>query len=169
MALILDNGTLVGVIERADLTTATTDEASAQEIARLYGCTIRPDAALADARAQMTRDGRRLLAVTTEESALAGLLCLKASGHGCCSDEDVAARRQKRHSRMSGHRRPDQSASSSSMTTRARSSSTRAPSPSAASSLRSLSSRASSPNADACIAASQWSNSARRCVAAARR
>jgi predicted transcriptional regulator len=99
MALIVDNGTLVGVIERGDLTTEKTDEASAQEIARLDGCTIRPDAALADARAQMTRDGRRRLAVTTEESALAGLLCLKASGHGFCSDQDVAARRQDRTAR----------------------------------------------------------------------
>lgn len=96
MALIVDNGTLVGVIERGDLTTERTDEASAREIARLDGCTIRPDAALADARAQMTRAGRRRLAVTTNESALAGLLCLKASGHGFCSDEDVAARRQDR-------------------------------------------------------------------------
>jgi predicted transcriptional regulator len=96
MALIVDNARLVGVVERGDLTTETTDEASAREIARVDRCTIRPDAALADARAQMARDSRRRLAVTTEESALVGLLCLKASGHGFCSDEDVAARRQDR-------------------------------------------------------------------------
>ncbi len=94
MALLVDNGTLVGVIERGDLTTTTTDETSAREIAKLDGCTIRPDAALPEAHARMTRDGKRRLAVTTEESALVGLLCLKASGHGFCSDEDVAARRQ---------------------------------------------------------------------------
>jgi CBS domain-containing protein len=99
MALIVDNTTLVGVIERGDLATATTDETPAREIAKLDGCTIRPDAALADARARMTRDGRRRLAVTTKESALLGLLCLKASGRGFCSDEDVASRRQRRRSR----------------------------------------------------------------------
>jgi predicted transcriptional regulator len=93
MALLVDNGTLVGVIERGDLATTTPDETSAREIAKLEGCTIRPDAVLPDARARMRRDGRRRLAVTTEESALVGLLCLKASGHGFCSDEDVAARR----------------------------------------------------------------------------
>jgi predicted transcriptional regulator len=96
MALIVDNETLVGVVERGDLITETTDKASAREIARLDGCTIRPDAALADARPRMQRDGRRRLAVTTKKSALAGLLCLKASGHGFCSDQDVAARRQDR-------------------------------------------------------------------------
>jgi CBS domain-containing protein len=94
MALIVDNGILVGVIERDDLTTATTDKSTAREIAKLDGLTIRPDAALAEARARMTRDGRRRVAVMTEESALVGLLCLKASGRGFCSDEDVAARRQ---------------------------------------------------------------------------
>jgi CBS domain-containing protein len=94
MALLVDNGTLVGVIERGDLATTTPDETSAREIAKLEGCTIRPDAALPDVRARMRRDGRRRLAVTTEESALVGLLCLKASGHGFCSDEDVAARHQ---------------------------------------------------------------------------
>jgi CBS domain-containing protein len=94
MALIVDNGILVGVIARRDLTTATTDDATAREIATLDGCTIRPDAPLIDARARMTHDGRRRLAVTPDESALVGLLCLKASGRGFCSDEGVAARRQ---------------------------------------------------------------------------
>jgi len=94
IALLVDNGTLIGVIERDDLATTTTDGTSAREIAKLDGCTIRPDAALADVRARMRRDDRRRLAVTTEESALVGLLCLKASGHGLCSDDDVATRRK---------------------------------------------------------------------------
>jgi CBS domain-containing protein len=46
VALIVDNGALVGVIERVDLATTTTDETLAREIAKLDGCTIRPDAAL---------------------------------------------------------------------------------------------------------------------------
>jgi CBS domain-containing protein len=96
MAVIVDDGTLLGVIERGDLATATTNETLAREIAKLDGCTVRPDAALPDARALMRRNGRRRLAVTTEQSALVGLLCLKASGHGFCSDEDVSSRRQDR-------------------------------------------------------------------------
>jgi CBS domain-containing protein len=99
MALLVENGTLVGVIERGDLATAIADEKSAREIAKLDGCTIRPDAALPDVRARMRRDGRRRLAVTTEELALVGLLCLKAGGHGFCSDEDVAARRHQGRTR----------------------------------------------------------------------
>jgi predicted transcriptional regulator len=118
MSLIVDNGILVGVIERGDLITQTTDVVSAREIARLDGCTIRPDASLREARARMTHEGRRRLAVTTQESALVGLLCLKASGRGFCSDEDVAARRQSASDEHHGP--PDQSASGSSMTTRAR-------------------------------------------------
>jgi CBS-domain-containing membrane protein len=99
MALIVENGTLLGVIERDDLATAATEEASAREIARLDARTIQPDAALQDARARMTREHRRRLAVTADQSALVGLLCLKANGRGFCSDQDVTARRlpQSRH------------------------------------------------------------------------
>jgi hypothetical protein len=43
----------------------------------------------------MRRAGRRRLAVTSEDGRLLGLLCLKASGRGFCSDEDVAARGQR--------------------------------------------------------------------------
>jgi CBS-domain-containing membrane protein len=68
------------------------DAAPARNIATLDGRTIRDDATLADAHALLRHTGRRRLAVTTDESTLAGLLCLKASGQGFCSDEDVASR-----------------------------------------------------------------------------
>jgi CBS domain-containing protein len=94
IALLVDGGgRLVGTVERADLAAATSDTVPAREIAALDGRTIRPEAALSEAIAVMRRGGRRRLAVTTEGSLL-GLLCLKASKHGFCSDADVAARRQ---------------------------------------------------------------------------
>ena len=97
MALLVDGGRLVGTIERADLVTSI-DEAPAREVATLDGRTIGPAAALSDALAVMEGAGRRRLAVTTDDSALLGLLCLKASGHGFCSDEDVEDRRHDRDS-----------------------------------------------------------------------
>ena len=92
MALLVDDGTLVGAIERADLVAAASDETPARELAALDGCTIRPDAPVADALAAMKLGGRRRLAVTGEGSTFLGLLCLKASGHGFCSDADVGSR-----------------------------------------------------------------------------
>jgi CBS domain-containing protein len=89
MALLVDDGELIGAIERADLVTAG-EEIPACEIATLRGRTIAPGVSLDDALVQMRRAGRRRLAVT-DEGALLGLLCLKASGDGFCSD--VAARR----------------------------------------------------------------------------
>jgi hypothetical protein len=41
----------------------------------------------------MRASGRRRLAVTSDDGTLVGLLCLKASGNGFCSDGDVASRR----------------------------------------------------------------------------
>jgi CBS domain-containing protein len=92
MALLVDNGEIVGIVERADLVAAKSDGLAAREFAALNGRTIAPGATLADAIASMKGGGRRRLAVTTEGSALVGLLCLKASGRGFCSDQDVDAR-----------------------------------------------------------------------------
>jgi predicted transcriptional regulator len=93
MALLVDDGALVGVVEPPDLDAEIDDRASALGLARIDGRTISPDTAVEEARMHMRRCGRRRLAVTTGEGALVGLLCLKESGSGFCSDEDVAARR----------------------------------------------------------------------------
>jgi CBS domain-containing protein len=93
IALLVDDGLLVATVERPDLDRATDDHAPALTRARLEGRTISPHAAIEAARMNMRRNGRRRLAVTTEESALLGLLCLKENGSGFCSDEDVSARR----------------------------------------------------------------------------
>lgn len=98
IALLVDEGELVGTVERADLAAAGDDRAFALAIAELEDRTIPPDATLPAALAAMRRAGRRRLAVTAGDSTLLGLLCLKAGGDGFCSDEDVAARRQERRS-----------------------------------------------------------------------
>jgi CBS-domain-containing membrane protein len=92
MALLVDGSELIGTVERSDLIAATSNEAAAREFATLDRRTILPDAALSEAHARLRRTGRRRLAVISEDATLLGLLCLKASGLGFCSDDDVASR-----------------------------------------------------------------------------
>lgn len=94
MALLVDGGELVGAVERDDLEPTLGDDVPALDVAHLDGRTIRPDLMLAEALALMRRGDRRRLAVTTGDGRLVGLLCLKASGHGFCSDADVGGRRR---------------------------------------------------------------------------
>lgn len=49
-------------------------------------------ASVADVRQKMIATGRRRVAVTSADGRLLGLLCLKASRAGFCSDADVRAR-----------------------------------------------------------------------------
>jgi len=50
------------------------------------------EASLAEVRQVMIATGRRRAAVTSADGRLLGLLCLKASRAGFCSDQDVRAR-----------------------------------------------------------------------------
>jgi predicted transcriptional regulator len=93
MALLVDHGALIGAVERADLLAPIRDETPAREIAALDGRTIGPRAAISEALSLMRRVGRRRLAVISDNCALLGLLCLKTSGRGFCSDADVRDRR----------------------------------------------------------------------------
>jgi CBS domain-containing protein len=94
VALLVEEGELVGTIERSDLAAARADDAPASELASTEGRTIDAHAPLSEALTAMRLGGRRRLAVTNADGELLGLLCLKASGRGFCSDEDVAARGQ---------------------------------------------------------------------------
>lgn len=93
MALLVDGGTLVGAIERGDLAPTLADDTPAELIATLDGRSARPDALLSETLDAMKRAGRRRIAVTSDDATLLGLLCLKSSGLGFCSDTDVRARR----------------------------------------------------------------------------
>jgi CBS domain-containing protein len=93
MALLVHGEKLVGTVERADLEPPLRGDMPACTVATLAGRTVGAGARLTDASAAMKRDGRRRLAVIDDDRTLVGLLCLKASGAGFCSDADVRQRR----------------------------------------------------------------------------
>jgi CBS domain-containing protein len=92
MALLVDGARLLGTVDRGDLVPALSGENPAAAIAKLDGRTISPDTVLSEAFKAMKRNDRRRLAVTSDDSTLLGLLCLKRSGLGFCSDTDVRSR-----------------------------------------------------------------------------
>ena len=92
MALLLDGQHLVSAVEREDLDVRLPDEAPATFVGTLVGRAVPRGEPAAAALASMRANGRRRLAVISEDGTLLGLLCLKASGRGFCSDQDVASR-----------------------------------------------------------------------------
>jgi hypothetical protein len=93
MALLLDGQRLVSAVERGDLEVGLADCAPARLAGTLVGRAVRRGEPAAAALASMRANGRRRLAVISDDGTLVGLLCLKASDRGFCSDQDVASRR----------------------------------------------------------------------------
>ncbi len=92
-ALVVDRDVvLVTVVERADLSADGTGDQRVAKFGHLNGRTIAADAPLDDVRDSMLAIGRRRLAVIDVGHHLVGLLCLKASGKGFCTEHDVHAR-----------------------------------------------------------------------------
>jgi len=85
-------GYLEAVVERDDVDGCEAPGAAAAPLGRLAGRTVAAGASLADVRRAMAVTGRRRAAVTSDDGRLLGLLCLKASRAGFCSDQDVRAR-----------------------------------------------------------------------------
>jgi CBS domain-containing protein len=85
------DGSLLAVVDRADLRDAE-PSATAVAAGRLEGRVIGPSRDAETARREMVARGWRRLAVVDERGRLLGLLCLKRTGLGFCSDADVAAR-----------------------------------------------------------------------------
>jgi CBS domain-containing protein len=85
-------GYLEAVVERDDLAECRALDAAAAPLGRLAGRTVPAAASLAEVRRTMTATGRRRAAVTSADGLLLGLLGLKASRAGFCSDQDVRAR-----------------------------------------------------------------------------
>jgi CBS domain-containing protein len=85
-------GYLRAVVERDDIAGCRDPEAAAAPLGRLAGRTAPPGASLAEVYRAMSAAGRRRVAVTGADGRLLGLLCLKASRTGFCSDRDVRAR-----------------------------------------------------------------------------
>ena len=86
--LVVEDGRLLAVVERDDLAAAPPG-ARAQSFGRLHDRVVKPDTDLETARLILDRSGRRRLAVIDEECRLLGLLCLKRTRLGFCSDADV--------------------------------------------------------------------------------
>lgn len=84
-------GYLAAVVERGDITRSQVPEAAAAPLGRLAGRTVLEDASLAQVQRAMNAAGRRRAAVISEDGRLLGLLCLKASRAGFCSEADVQA------------------------------------------------------------------------------
>jgi CBS domain-containing protein len=90
--LVVDDvGRLVSVLERADVGERTGDEPAAA-LGGLADRTVAPTAPLAATHERMLSTGRRRLAVVDGDRHLLGLLCLKATSAGFCSEEGVRAR-----------------------------------------------------------------------------
>jgi len=85
-------GYLEAVLERDDIAGCQALDAAAAPLGRLAGRTVLPGASLAELHRAMIAAGRRRAAVTSADGRLLGLLCLKASQAGFCSDRDVRAR-----------------------------------------------------------------------------
>ena len=85
-------GYLEAVVERDDIADGQPLDAAAAPLGRLAGRTVPAGASLADVRQAMIAAGRRRAAVTSADGRLLGLLCLKVSRTGFCSDQDVRAR-----------------------------------------------------------------------------
>jgi CBS domain-containing protein len=85
-------GYLEAVVERDDIAGCRALAAFVAPLGRLAGRTVPAGASLAEVTRVMTAAGRRRAAVTGADGRLLGLLCLKASRAGFCSDQDVRAR-----------------------------------------------------------------------------
>jgi CBS-domain-containing membrane protein len=97
--LIVHEARLIAVVHRDDLSAKSgesADRAPAYPLGRLSGRIVRADEDLEVVRHRMIASGRRRLAVVDEAGTLLGLLCLKRSGTGFCTDEDVENRATER-------------------------------------------------------------------------
>ncbi|KRF36731.1 CBS domain-containing protein [Nocardioides sp. Soil805] len=92
MLLLTDGGRLRGTLVRADLGAATDPARPALELATLAGRTVHPEHGRDDVLALMRQRETRRLAVVDDDGMLVGLLCLKRTFDGFCSDADVRAR-----------------------------------------------------------------------------
>jgi CBS domain-containing protein len=92
MLLLTDDGLLRGALLREDLVADLDPDLPALRVAALSGRTVHPDTPLERAVELVQQRGSRRLAVVDDDRRLVGLLCLKKSLDGFCSDADVRSR-----------------------------------------------------------------------------
>ncbi|MET9328833.1 CBS domain-containing protein [Tsukamurella sp. NPDC003166] len=103
LLLLVHAGRLVGTLTRADIAAADLHEGAAP-LARssLRARTTSADGELEPLREAMVAAGTRRLAVVDDDLRLLGLLCLKASGTGFCTDDGVERMRRSRSAATGG-------------------------------------------------------------------
>ena len=99
--IVADDGRLLSVVERPDLEPAPIATSPARRAGRLEGRVANPDADLEHTWREMRSQGRRRLALVDDAGLLLGLLCLKRTGLGFCTDDDVCARQGSEDRRVS--------------------------------------------------------------------
>jgi CBS domain-containing protein len=90
--IVSPDGYLEAVVERHDIAGCQAFDVPVAPLGRLASRTVPGGASLATVFRAMTATGQRRAAVTSADGRLLGLLCLKASRTGFCSDQDVRAR-----------------------------------------------------------------------------
>lgn len=94
-ALIINTeGYLITVVERGDIGLDVALDVPVVQFGRLDGRTVQAEASLRQIHRAMLAERRRRAAVISANGRLLGLLCLKASSAGFCSDQDVLDRRR---------------------------------------------------------------------------
>ncbi len=93
LVLLTQGSRLVGTVERTDLPPTALGSLPALPFSRLRERTVDPHTSAEVVRADLLRRGSRRMAVVDAHGRLLGLLCLKRSGEGFCSDAGVLARR----------------------------------------------------------------------------
>jgi hypothetical protein len=91
--VVAADGLLVTTINRADLAATAAGRAPAEACGTLAGRTVSPSDDLDTVTAWMIRTAQRRAAVVDDSGRLLGLLCLKKTGTGFCSDQDIRQRR----------------------------------------------------------------------------
>jgi hypothetical protein len=92
MALLTSDGLLRSTVRRSDLPATSLPTEAALAYGTLAGRTVAPHESAEAIRLRLVGSGQRRLAVVGARGELLGLVCLKRSGTGFCSDEGVAAR-----------------------------------------------------------------------------
>lgn len=104
LLLLVADGVLISTVTRADLEIDVDPTVRAADVGTLEGRTIRSDASVTAVRRDMVHGLRRRLAVVDGSMRLVGLLCLKRSLTGFCTDDGVAAMRSARRTSASAPR-----------------------------------------------------------------
>jgi CBS domain-containing protein len=102
--VVAEDGTLLTSVNHDDLCDRADlpDHAPAVLMGTLEGRTVPADLPRPRLTTLLLESGSRRMAVVSTDGRLLGLVCLKRSGHGFCTDEGVHERRRARKGERSG-------------------------------------------------------------------